>query len=129
MVKRVTTLLSTSNSEVTSNEVRIDTGSSDTDKVAMVRLINNIPTVNKNMQVFNGTYYASLQVNPWNSSIAINGAFNGMQFKPLLKNDTVSVYDNRLVRTIKYKHDSDEKYGTEDDYVKVQKFVEDGNVA
>lgn len=60
LLKRVTPVFSTANDEVATGEVRIDTGSSNSDNVAVVRLVNNLPTVNKNVQVFNGTYFSTL---------------------------------------------------------------------
>jgi hypothetical protein len=37
------------------SEIRIDAGFTSLDKIARMRLVNMLPTVNKNMKVYNGT--------------------------------------------------------------------------
>lgn len=48
------------------SEIRIDAGFSSLDEIARMRVVNMLPTINKNMKVFNGTKPALLQINPWN---------------------------------------------------------------
>ena len=52
-----------------------------------------------------------------------------MQFPPGIDGGEISVYDNRILRTIKYKYDSDGTFEAADQStsVQVQKFVTDGS--
>lgn len=104
LVDRVTPIFSTSNSEVASGQIRVDTGNREAEKVAQVRFVNGEHYINKNMQMFNGTYFSTLHVDPWGSPTSMKSASNGMQFKPFMTEEEVNIYENRMIRLLNYKY-------------------------
>lgn len=107
----------------------MDTGVNDKAAVTRVRQINELPTINKNMIIFNGTYRSTLEVNPWKASIRLNNVTNGMQFSPGDADKTLKYYDNRLLRILKFKHTDEDKFGPKDkNQFKVLKFEQDDNI-
>jgi hypothetical protein len=85
---------------ISGSQVRVDAGFTSLDKIARVRLVNNLPTINKNMIVFNGTNHTLHQVNPWKDVISFSNGTNGMQYQPFYSNDYIIQYDNRILRNI-----------------------------
>jgi hypothetical protein len=94
------------------SQIRIDAGFSSLDAIAKVRVVNMLPTVNKNQKVFNGTKPALLQINPWNEEIAFGNATNGMQYQPFDSNDYITHYDNRILRVINLTYNGTNVAGT-----------------
>lgn len=60
-----------------STELKIDTGNEVVNNVAKMRMINNLDYVNKNMRIYNGSYYSSVQVVPYEKKL-LGSATNGM---------------------------------------------------
>lgn len=79
----------------------------DVNKVAKVRLVNDKNIVNKNMKVYNGTGHMDVQVYPWGNSVLLGTLSNGKQFSPRYTDGNLHIYDNKFVRPLSYKYDSD----------------------
>ncbi len=104
------------------SEIRIDAGFSSLDSIAKVRVVNMVPTVNKNMKVFNGTKPALIQVNPWKEDIPFGNATNGMQYQPFDSNDYITQYDNRILRVINLTYNGSDVDGTYNNKMKFKIF-------
>lgn len=83
------------------SQIRMDAGFDTIDKIGRTRVVNMLPTINKNQFVNDGSGVNSkiLQINPWNKLIHFDNATNGLQFIPNDENEYVMYYDNRLLRT------------------------------
>jgi len=55
----------------------MDAGFDSIDKVSRTRLVNMLPTINKNMNIYNGTAQSLLQINPWNKDVSFENATSG----------------------------------------------------
>mmetsp|Transcript_33877 Transcript_33877/g.24932 ORF Transcript_33877/g.24932 Transcript_33877/m.24932 type:complete len:322 (-) Transcript_33877:362-1327(-) len=105
------------NALIYDTKIRMDAGFTYKDKIAHTRLINMLPTINKNQYIYNGTDPSLLQLNPWATKVELNKATNGMQFPPDTEDGTgVSFYDNRILRRVDMEQVGEQASNVDDKY-------------
>lgn len=100
--------------------MRLDTGALDIGRVSRIRQINEKPFLNIQKNVFNGTGFTSMQLNPYKNKVMVGIMTNGMQYKPDTNDGSIFAYDNLMQRDIQYSYSSDVDYSS----VAAKKFTE-----
>lgn len=90
----------------------MDTGSLEIEKIARIRQINQKPYLNVLQQIYNGTGYVSVAVNPYDVRVPLDENTNGMQFKPEINEGNLDAYDNSFFRAFSYQYSEDSSIST-----------------
>jgi len=117
LINDVTPVSNEINGQIGTGKFGVYTGSLGVDEVSTVRRVNNVAYVNKNFQMFNGTYYHDVTLNPGGSSdsfTSFNKCSNGMQFAPNTDSGSVRVYDNSMLKIKTYDYSNDVTLDTSD---------------
>eukprot|EP00347_Sterkiella_histriomuscorum_P017232 403350176 len=124
LTPQITPLMNEFNPSVTNQEMRIDTGALEQERISRVRQINLKPYLNIQQNIYNGTGYVQAPVNPWYNRVSLNDMTNGLQYKPEINEGTLNQYDNVYMRNFVYKYSEDTTFQQNDQSILAKTYTE-----